>query len=119
MHWQFKEQHPLEERKIEAVSMISRYPDRIPVVVQCAPHGQINDIDKHKFLVPFELTIAQFIWYIRKRAKISANKSIFLFIRGKELPQAGSLMGEIYRDCKDEDGFLYIQYSGENTFGTE
>ena len=26
-------------------------------------------------------------------------------------------VGEIYEEHKDEDGFLYVQYSGENTFG--
>jgi GABA(A) receptor-associated protein len=26
-------------------------------------------------------------------------------------------MGQIYSAHKDEDGFLYIAYSGENTFG--
>lgn len=26
-------------------------------------------------------------------------------------------MGQLYEDQKDEDGFLYIAYSGENTFG--
>ena len=26
-------------------------------------------------------------------------------------------MGSIYDEHKDEDGFLYIAYSGENTFG--
>jgi len=26
-------------------------------------------------------------------------------------------MGSIYEEHKDEDGFLYIAYSGENTFG--
>ena len=28
-----------------------------------------------------------------------------------------STMGAIYEEHKDEDGFLYIAYSGENTFG--
>ena len=28
-------------------------------------------------------------------------------------------MSDIYQDHKDEDGFLYITYSGENTFGSE
>lgn len=28
-------------------------------------------------------------------------------------------MGVIYDEHKDEDGFLYIAYSGENTFGEE
>jgi GABA(A) receptor-associated protein len=28
-------------------------------------------------------------------------------------------MSAIYEERKDEDGFLYITYSGENTFGGE
>lgn len=28
-----------------------------------------------------------------------------------------ALMSSVYEDHKDEDGFLYITYSGENTFG--
>ena len=26
-------------------------------------------------------------------------------------------MSSIYEDHKDDDGFLYVTYSGENTFG--
>lgn len=28
-------------------------------------------------------------------------------------------MGQLYDKEKDEDGFLYVAYSGENTFGDE
>lgn len=28
-----------------------------------------------------------------------------------------ALMADIYEDHKDDDGFLYITYSGESTFG--
>ena len=30
-----------------------------------------------------------------------------------------ALMSSIYEEQKDEDGFLYITYSGENTFGDD
>jgi len=30
---------------------------------------------------------------------------------------AAALMSTVYEEQKDEDGFLYIQYSGESTFG--
>ena len=30
---------------------------------------------------------------------------------------SSATMGAIYEEHKDEDGFLYIAYSGENTFG--
>jgi len=28
-----------------------------------------------------------------------------------------STMGQVYAEHRDEDGFLYVAYSGENTFG--
>jgi GABA(A) receptor-associated protein len=30
---------------------------------------------------------------------------------------AGMLMSTLYEEHKDEDGFLYMTYSGETTFG--
>ncbi|KVI09408.1 Autophagy protein Atg8 ubiquitin-like protein [Cynara cardunculus var. scolymus] len=33
------------------------------------------------------------------------------------LPPTAALMSAIYEENKDEDGFLYMSYSGENTFG--
>jgi GABA(A) receptor-associated protein len=33
------------------------------------------------------------------------------------LPPTAAMMSAIYDENKDEDGFLYMTYSGENTFG--
>lgn len=33
------------------------------------------------------------------------------------LASTAALMSNIYEEQKDADGFLYITYSGENTFG--
>ena len=33
------------------------------------------------------------------------------------LPPSAALMSNVYLKHRDEDGFLYICYSGENTFG--
>jgi len=48
--------------------------------------------------------------------QLSPEKAIFLFVNNV-LPPTAELMSRIYKDYKDEDGFLYITYSGENTFG--
>ena len=69
-----------------------------------------------KYLVPADLTVGQFVYVVRKRIKMSAEKAIFIFINNV-LPPTAALMSSIYEDQKDEDGFLYITYSGENTFG--
>lgn len=112
----FKGEHPLEKRKAEAGRIKEKYPDRIPVIVEKAEKSDIPDIDKKKYLVPSDLTVGQFVYVIRKRIKLSPEKAIFIFVKNV-LPPTAALMSSIYDDHKDEDGFLYIQYSGENTFG--
>lgn len=116
MKWKFKEELSFDERKAESTKIHAKYGDRIPVIVQKAARSNIPSIDKLKFLVPSDITVAQFMWIIRKRIQLAPEKAIFLFV-GKVLPQSSANMGSIYKQYADEDGFLYIVYSGENTFG--
>ena len=60
--------------------------------------------------------MGQFVYVIRKRIKLSPEKAIFVFVNNV-LPPTAALMSSIYEEHKEEDGFLYIAYSGENTFG--
>ncbi|KAK6917286.1 Autophagy protein Atg8 ubiquitin-like [Dillenia turbinata] len=112
----FKSEHPLEKRQAEASRIREKYPDRIPVIVEKAEKSDIPDIDKKKYLVPADLTVGQFVYVVRKRIKLSAEKAIFVFVKNT-LPPTAAIMSAIYEENKDEDGFLYMTYSGENTFG--
>merc|ERR1712062_283931 len=118
MNWQFKADHPLEQRMAESSKIRSKYPDRIPVIVQKVEGSNIEKIDKRKYLIPADITAAQFMWIIRKRINLPSERAIFLFV-DKMVPQSSWTMGELYSQHKDADGFLYIAYSGENTFGNE
>ncbi|KAL4314567.1 hypothetical protein AHAS_Ahas05G0136200 [Arachis hypogaea] len=112
----FKQEHDLEKRRAEAARIREKYPDRIPVIVEKAERSDIPSIDKKKYLVPADLTVGQFVYVIRKRIKLSAEKAIFIFV-DNVLPPTGAIMSAVYEEKKDEDGFLYVTYSGENTFG--
>merc|ERR1712159_760709 len=112
----FKQEHPLEKRQAEAARIREKYHDRIPVIVEKAEKSDIPDLDKKKYLVPADLTVGQFVYVIRKRIKLSPEKAIFIFVNNV-LPPTAALMSSIYEEHKDEDGFLYIVYSGENTLG--
>ncbi|KAI3384726.1 hypothetical protein SNEBB_007185 [Seison nebaliae] len=116
MKFKFKEECSFEQRKVEASKIRGKYPSRVPVVVEKEPKSQIPEIDKRKFLVPNDISVGQFMWIIRKRIKLSSERSIFLFV-GKVLPQSATTMGQVYEQFKDEDGFLYMAYSGEHAFG--
>ncbi|TIA67121.1 hypothetical protein D6C83_02094 [Aureobasidium pullulans] len=100
----------------EAERIRVKYTDRIPVICEKVEKSDIATIDKKKYLVPADLTVGQFVYVIRKRIKLSPEKAIFIFV-DEVLPPTAALMSSIYEEHKDEDGFLYITYSGENTFG--
>ena len=112
----FKEKYDFEKRKEESDRIRARHPDRIPVIVERNPDSDIEPIDKQKYLVPNDLTLGQFIFVIRKRIKLPAEKALFIFVNNIFPPQA-AFLSSIYESYKDEDGFLYVTYSGENTFG--
>jgi len=93
-----------------------KYPDRIPVIAEKSDKTSIADIDKKKYLVPADLTVGQFIYVIRKRIKLSPDAAIFIFINN-QIPPSAAQMSQVYKEHADEDGFLYVTYSGESTFG--
>ena len=113
----FKKIHTFEKRLEESTKIVAKYPNRIPIIVEKSTNStNIPNIDKKKFLVPNDLTIGQFMYVIRKRIHLNQEQAIYLFI-DNTLPTISSIMSQIYNEHKDKDGFLYFNYSGENTFG--
>jgi GABA(A) receptor-associated protein len=114
----YKQRVPLTQRVVEASKIRQRFPGRIPVIVEKAERSSsdIPDIDKSKFLVPVDLSFGQFVYVIRKRMMLSPDKAIFLFVNNV-LIASSTFMGEVYSNYADSDGFLYVIYNGESTFG--
>jgi GABA(A) receptor-associated protein len=88
----------------------------LQVIVEKADKSDIPAIDKKKYLVPNDLSVGQFTYVIRRRIQISPEKALFIFVKNV-LPANAALMADVYEDHKDADGFLYMTYAGENTFG--
>eukprot|EP00483_Globobulimina_turgida_P002566 UN02570 len=114
----FKQEHSKEERKKESSRILSKYPDRIPVICEPQPRTYIPGKSiKKKYLVPYDLTVGQFVYVIRKRLQLTPELAIFCFVNNT-LPSTGKLMSQIYKEYKDEDGFLYTTYCGQNCYGS-
>ena len=113
----FQEKHDFETRQKESEKILNKYPDRIPIIVTKNASSTLKDIEKCKFLVPKDLTIAQFTVIVRKRISLNDKETLFLFINNKTLATGSSSISEIYEQSKHEDGFLYISYCNENVFG--
>jgi GABA(A) receptor-associated protein len=115
----FKKDYSFNERFEESNRVLIKYPDRKPII--CEKSNKANttnlpDIDKKKYLVPDDLNVGQFIYVIRNRMKLKPEEAIFLFINNKFMPVT-AIIGQIYSQEKDNDGFLYIEYDKENVFG--
>ena len=112
----FKDKHSFEKRSLESSRIMEKYPNKIPIICECVG-GEVPDIDRKKYLVPFDLSMAGFLYVIRKRIKIKSKQSIYLFVGDSVVVSGSQTMGTVYEKYKDLDGFLYTCYSGENTFG--
>ena len=112
----FRQKYTYYERKNEALNILKKFPDRIPVICEKISGHNAPDINKHKYLVPLNLTIGQFIYVIRKRMILPKESALYLYINGT-IPSSSQLLEYVYSYNKDTDLFLYISYSTENTFG--
>mgnify|MGYP003991162905 CR=1 FL=1 len=112
----FQKKHSFEKRRADSQSVITKYPERIPIIVQRGDKSELPVIDKSKYLVPRDMTMSQFSFVIRKRIKLEPSQAIFITINNT-LVTNSKLLSEIYEENKDPDGFLYVTYTGENTFG--
>lgn len=113
---ELKHSQPLEVRKEESRRIMLKYPDRRPIICQRGYNLETPLLPRNKFLVPHELTIGQFMYVIRKHLKLEPEKGLYLFV-SNIIPTNSSLVSNLYDEYKSDDGFLYITYSIENTFG--
>jgi GABA(A) receptor-associated protein len=114
----YKIKKGFSERKSESDRIKEKYPDRIPIICEKSIRngGLLPDLDKTKYLVPNDLTIGQFMYVIRKRLKLDASEALYLFADG-HIMTCSNTVSTAYDNYRDNDGFLYLKYSKESTFG--
>lgn len=127
MNSDFRKQFDYESRCNESARIREKYTSRVPIIVHRSPYEKdIPAINRRKFLVPDDLTMAQFMYVLRRRIELSSEKSMFLFVGDsidKSKRNSGALVptsrtiGQIDHQYRDTDGFVYIMYAGESTFG--
>ncbi len=107
----------LDAKKISQLR--SKYPDRIPILVTKATNtrAEIPDLDRNKFLVPYDYTMNSLMYVLRKRLpQLQPHQAIFVFV-GHTLIPANEPLYNVYEQHRSPDGLLRITYALENTFG--
>ena len=96
-----------------------KHPGRVPVLCNTNGIGKKIMPGTKKFLVPGDITLMQFLYILRKRLQLKPHDALFVYINN-ELPPLNITLDEIYEHyfrSFNDDGFVYIEYSHEKTFG--
>ncbi|TNN49776.1 Microtubule-associated proteins 1A/1B light chain 3C [Liparis tanakae] len=108
----------LETRKDEVCTIRTKFPNKLPVIVErYVREKTLPLLDKTKFLVPFELTLGQFLCLLRNKFSLESTQALFLLVAERSMSCMSSSMGEVYSHHSDTDGFLYITYASQEVFG--
>ena len=113
MEFEFKKLNKSRENRKNQCNMIrNSFPDKIPVICERDPRSNLPDLDKHKYLVPMDLTANQFICMIRRRLEIQEPEPLYFIVDGKNFISGDGLLSEIYDKYKDyQDELLYVAYT--------
>ena len=111
---QFKSQYTLEERQKQSSNILNKYKDSVPVYIDFT--NLSKPIEKSKFVIPNGFTMGQLLTAIRMKMNLNPACALFIFINNRLVPVT-NIVSAVYETNKDEDGFLYVCCSEENTFG--
>jgi GABA(A) receptor-associated protein len=121
----YKDLFSKEERIAESNRIIAKYPDYIPVIIDCS--DKIGKLRKQKFLVPSEVSASHLLHSVRKQFETKKSDAIFMFCDNMLICPT-TMMKVLYTDYKiknkitdggESDKFLYIEMNLESVFGYE
>ena len=107
----------LEERQQAFQKLMSDFPGKIPIIIDRHPDfPNLQNIEKHKFLIDKNMSLSSFKNFFAEKYFKSSNSIICIkfYVINIEITEEMSL-SELYEKYKEEDGFLYLKYSYDNT----
>jgi len=119
MKLSFKEKFTYDERVNECADMLDRYPDKVCIIVERSTSASSSTpyLHKRKFLAAKDMSLFEFLIVIRNRFNIHDTQTILFFVNDTTLLPQTTVISDIYHQYRDHDGFVYLTYSTENTFG--
>jgi len=91
------------------INLLEKYPDKIPVLLK------LKALEM-KILANKDMSIAEFICFVRKRIDYDSKKAIFLQVKDT-LPPLSEFMYTVHERFKESNGTLIMNFNSEDTFG--
>lgn len=108
----------LGARQRQSSQILQKYPGRFPIIVRPAPSATTLPISRNLFIVYGAQNFYGLIRHIRPYIDdLDDVQTLFFFINDAIIPSYHTHIDSIYERYKQPDGFLYITYIAENSFG--
>ena len=110
----YKAEWGLEARVQECRRVTEKHPARVPMIIErgAGCDTSVPELPKSKLLMAKDLTIAQALRVIRAKAGLRRDCRLQLHVNGRQI-DAHLVLEKVHAQEKDEDGFLYCNYSVE------
>lgn len=103
---------------MNAHEAMRKYPTRVAVWIAVAPDEKnLHNLDRHKYLIERDMTMAQVVYIIRNKMVLEKSMALFVMVGDGVLPPSSASVGDMYEAHHDKDGYLYVTYRCERTFG--
>jgi hypothetical protein len=107
------------QRLKKSQHLLEKYNDRIPIIIEKnVKDNTLARLDTNKYLIHGDSNVISVLNLLREKLKLTENQSIYLTIYNTNvILNPSHTLNSVYNNHKHNDGFLYIEYYGENTFG--
>jgi len=116
----YKKQYPLLDRKRVSETILDRYENRVPIILEAGDRRlvQAGTVNYQRQIMMRDTRIQDLIVSLKQKLgdQFRPTDSLFIYADNRIL-NGFTTIGKAYDQYRDEDGFLYLTYTTQETFG--